>query len=279
MFDPERLYRSWALTDASLKVLRANRQLMVFPVVASILSVAVAIPFMLPALLQGFLIRDMHFSLHWLRLFAYLVLQYAVIFFADSALIGAAILCLRGRPASVAEGFRLAANQIGSILGYAVIATTLGRLLRGQRRRAGALGRLILDLGDMAWKLATFLVAPVLIAEKLGPIDAIKRSAELLKKTWGEQIIGNVGINTLFSWIALMALVPFVALAYFCYQHDYELLSVVVILLLFLVWSILSVVYTTLQGIFTAAVYLYAADDLIADPFDSDLIQDTFRSR
>ena len=35
----------------------------------------------------------------------------------------------------------------------------------------------------------------VLVVEGVGPVEAIKRSASLLRKTWGEQIVGNFSIG------------------------------------------------------------------------------------
>ena len=55
-----------------------------------------------------------------------------------------------------------------------------------------------------AWSVATFLVVPVLVVEKVGPLDAIKRSASLLRKTWGEQLVGNFGIGLVFGLLVLL---------------------------------------------------------------------------
>src|SRR5689334_22942913 len=103
MFDPERLYRSWALVNAAFQVLRANRQLILYPIVSSILSLLVTVAFILPMLLHdNSWAADSHNSANWLYLFAYYVAQYAAGFFANTALIGAALVCLRGRTATVA---------------------------------------------------------------------------------------------------------------------------------------------------------------------------------
>ena len=41
----------------------------------------------------------------------------------------------------------------------------------------------------------TFLVVPILVLEDLGVGDALKRSKDLFKKTWGENVIGQVGLG------------------------------------------------------------------------------------
>ena len=41
----------------------------------------------------------------------------------------------------------------------------------------------------------TYFVVPVLVVEKLGPIDATKRSMSLMYRTWGEALVGKVGLG------------------------------------------------------------------------------------
>src|SRR5215212_10751368 len=60
-------------------------------------------------------------------------------------------------------------------------------------------GRIVISLIGFAWNIATYLVVPVLAAEDIGPIDAVKRSTQLLKRTWGEQLVGNAGVGAVFG--------------------------------------------------------------------------------
>ena len=57
----------------------------------------------------------------------------------------------------------------------------------------------MVKLIGVAWTLATFLVVPVLVTRDVGPIDAVKESAGLLRETWGENLIGNVGLGLVFA--------------------------------------------------------------------------------
>ena len=42
----------------------------------------------------------------------------------------------------------------------------------------------------------TFLTVPILVIEDLGVGDALKRSKDLFKKTWGENVIGQFGLGS-----------------------------------------------------------------------------------
>ena len=43
----------------------------------------------------------------------------------------------------------------------------------------------------------------MLVVENKGPIAALKESTRLLKRTWGEQLAGNVGFGLIFGLLML----------------------------------------------------------------------------
>jgi hypothetical protein len=87
---------------------------------------------------------------------------------------------------------------------YALIAATVGTLLRAIAERVGIIGRLIVGLVGVGWTVATALVVPILAAENVGPVEAIGRSVDLIKKSWGENIIGNAGIGIVFGAVVCL---------------------------------------------------------------------------
>jgi hypothetical protein len=148
--------------------------------------------------------------------FLFYLAQYFVIFIANTALVGVAMNRLQGGTATVGDGFRIAAQRVGPIFGYALIAATVGMILRAIASRGGAVGQITASLFGLAWNLATYLVVPILVVENVGPIEAIQRSVSLLKRTWGEQIVGNLGIGAVFGLLTLAVCVlgvPVIALA------------------------------------------------------------------
>ena len=50
----------------------------------------------------------------------------------------------------------------------------------------------------------------MLVVEGVGPLEAVKRSASLLKKTWGEQIVGNFSIGVVFGLLMVLIIVLFI---------------------------------------------------------------------
>ena len=133
------------------------------------------------------------------------------IFFANTALVGAAMIRLQGGDPTLADGVRIASKNFLNILGYALIAATVGMILDRIREAKGnsfwnIISRWLVSIMGVAWNIATFLVVPVLAVEGVGPIEAIKRSGSLLKKTWGEQIAGNFGLGAIFGLAVLLPL-------------------------------------------------------------------------
>ncbi|HRF98076.1 MAG TPA: DUF6159 family protein, partial [Aggregatilineales bacterium] len=144
--------------------------------------------------------------------FLFYWITYTVIIFAQTALVGAAMIRLNGGDPTISDGFRIASERLGKIIAYASIAATVGMVLNGLRNAAresdnivvSIIGQLFAGALNMAWNLITFLVVPVLVVENVGPIEAIKRSGSYLKKTWGENLVATTGMGFI-SFLFMMA--------------------------------------------------------------------------
>jgi len=277
----ERFSRSWSLVKASAAVLRQDKELLLFPVLSSIATLVViatfAIPLVASGALEGLEARDEMPPGFMLLLFLLYLSQYFVIFFFNTALVGAAMIRLNGGDPTVADGLRIAKSKVVPILGYAAIAATVGLILRLIEERAGFIGRWIVGLLGIAFTVATFLTVPVLVTRDVGPVEAVKESARLLKKTWGENIIGNGGLSAVF----MVAHVGIVVLAIMLFSMaDGNRAMIIATMVLGIAAAIgLGLVQAALQGVYSAALYRYATEGQAGDSFDSDLLSDAFRRK
>ena len=276
--------RSWALMKASAGVLRSDKSLLVFPLLAGVCSVVVAASFLVPVVLAmiGYHVDvdERRFSpLYYAVLFAFYLVQYFVIVFFNTALVGVALARLRGEPAGVADGFALARSRLGSIFGYALIAATVGLLLRMVQERLGLIGRFVVGLLGLAWTVATFLVVPVLASEGTGPMDAVKRSAELLKRTWGENLIGNAGLGMVSGLVMFLFVLLAGALMFGAVAARSVAAMVLVGVFAVVAFILLGLVQSTLQGIYSAALYRYAEAGEAGGGFDRALMESAFRTK
>ncbi|MEI7036741.1 DUF6159 family protein [Fulvimonas yonginensis] len=281
-----KLARSWDLMKASAAVLRSDKALLAFPLLSGVCSLVVAASFLVPVALAviagGYLggERTRHGSaLVYLVGFGFYLVQYFVIVFFNTALAGCALRHLRGEPTRLSDGLALARSRWASLLGYALIAATVGLFLRALQERLGLIGRLVAGFLGLAWTVATFLVVPVLASQDVGPFDAVRRSVELLKRTWGENLVGNVGLGTAFGLATLLA-VLLGALLIGGAVALHSLPAVVVAVAVVAVGLVLlGLVQASLQGIYAAALYHYAEDGVVGAGFEAALLESAFRPK
>ncbi|MGE3961944.1 MAG: DUF6159 family protein [Dehalococcoidia bacterium] len=251
---------TFSLIGQSWRVLMQDRKLILFPIMGGAALLAVIAVFAGVAATTGSLDRldtaagggeaaatpaDMVLS------GLLLVASYFVVMFFNAALIATAMERLRGRPADIGYGLSKAASHIPAILGWAIIAATVGLILNAIRDRTdNFLGQIAVAIAGGVWAYMTFFVVPVLIVEGLGPVAAIKRSGALLKETWGNQVTANFSFTFIYLGAALVAFLP--AALLFAVS---PLLGIIVgVGLIALAMGTVQ----ALEGIFKAALYDFA---------------------
>lgn len=278
----DKLTNSWQLVKSSAEVLKADKELLLFPLLSGLAATLVTAGFFVPTFLVGGLLRGMEGGLPvlgWVLLFLYYLVQYTVIFFFNTALVGAAMIRLDGGDPTVKDGLRIAASKIGPILGYAAIAATVGMVLRALSERAGGLSRFIVGLVGMAWNLATFLVVPVLVTHDIGPIDAIKESARTLKRTWGEQIAGNVGLGLFFGLIWIGLILTGAGAVVLAASLELVGVAIAVAAVFVLILVLLALVQSALSGIYSAALYRFTTRGETGGMFERRELEAAFAPR
>ena len=270
---------SWELVKASWSVLKADKELAIFPIVSFMASLVVLLTFAVPTILAGFFDSLTGVPvLGYVILFFFYVVMYFVTIFSNSALAGATMIRLEGGDPTVGDGFRIAFEHFGNVLGYAVLSATVGLVLRVIAERGAAIGRLVTSILGFGWSITTFLVIPILVVEDIGPVDGVKRSASLLKQTWGEQLVGNFGLGAIFGMIYVLLIlggIAGIALAAFTGSVG---LIVTMVLLVIVAIIMVAMINSALSGIYTAVVYRYATTGETAG-FDSDIIKNTFKQK
>lgn len=270
----EKLSRSWELVKASAAVLRSDKELMLFPILSGAATLVVLATFLLPMFAlrifaDGLGVGGAIFG------FLFYFCQYTVIIFFNCALVGAAMIRLDGGDPTLRDGFDAAKSRLPSILGYAAISATVGVLLQAMKSKDNFLVRLLGSGLGVAWTLATFLVVPILVSRDIGPIDALKQSVGLLKRTWGENAIGNIGIGAAFGLITFAVALVGVGLAVLAAQASIAL-AIAVGIVFGLGVLLLGIYQAALSGIYSAALYRYAVSNETPAAFQGVALSQAF---
>lgn len=207
----------------------------------------------------------------------YFVTHFVMTFF-QTALMACIMERLDGRTPSIRAGLKLACTRIPQLLAWSVLTATVGVVLNLLSERAGWLVRLLLGGVEAVWNIATFFVVPVLVVEGVGPIAAVKRSATVVRRQWGETLITQFGFGMITGLIALVSALILIGGGTAVSIAAGSAVPAVACVTLWLVIAVaLMLVSSVMRSILIAASYRMAfASDRDTGPFRRDQLQGLF---
>lgn len=267
-----RVNRGLRLVKASWEVLKADKELLVLPLMSFGAIVLITLSFVgAVAGTGGISDRDSMTTVQWVFLGTFFFLSYFIGIFFNAAIVGAATIRLQGGDPTVKDGLTMAWSKVGRIFAWACIAASVGLILRAVEEKLGFLGRIVIAIIGAAWSAVTFFVVPVLLFEEVSAGASVKRSASIFRERWGEQFVGNVSIGLALILIAAPLLILSVLLI--------GSAPLVGLPLLVLTICALVAVGNALTGVFNAALYRYAITGESNDFFAEEDLQGAFRPK
>jgi hypothetical protein len=268
---------SWEIAKRSWAVLRADKTLAWFPVLSALGSLLVF------GIIGGlFLVAGIDDSstgttlqpIGWVLIVVmYLALAMVQTYFL-AGLVAGADQRLRGQDSTVRSALEIANSRLHRLLPWAIVTATVTMVLQAIEERFGIVGTIVARLVGLAWNLVTFLVVPILVLEDLGVGDALKRSKDLFKKTWGENVIGQFGLGAigfLFTLPGILLIGVGVALG---------TAGLIVLGTVGVIWLVAAaVIVSALSGIYRTALYHYAAHGQVPGEFSGIDFDAAFRRR
>lgn len=236
-----RMSNSWAMLKASATVLRLDTELLIFPLLSTLAVILITVTLAAPIVFFGgpeaLEVLDDPGYLAYSGGFVFYLVLYTIVFFFNAGLVGATLIRLDGGDPTVSDGMNIAIKKLPAILGYAVIAATVGMVLR-----------------------------------------AIEESADVFKRTWGEQVVGNAGIG-LASFL-LFVLVTVIALPLIIFVSSINgALAVPMWISLSLVYFFLALLSSALKGIYSAALYRFATTGDAGEHFNAAMMDQAFKPK
>jgi hypothetical protein len=250
-----------ALTKASWHVLQRHRRLACFPMLQ---MAAVIVVMVIAAPLLG----D---ELRWPELLLIGGLLELVRVFFAVGLTSEALKALRGDRPSIGAGLATAAGRLPAIVTLAAITGPVGFALGMIGRSSHLVMRIARTMFGAAWSLATYLAIPVMVQERRGGIPSLRRSGVLFRRTWGETALSEVGVRVVAAHVVIVVIVISIILLGVLGDSWFAVLVAVAIL------SCLIGVIGALEAIYRAALYVFAAEGVVPEPFSGPELEDIWQ--
>ncbi|MEX0832744.1 MAG: DUF6159 family protein [Actinomycetota bacterium] len=273
-----RIRRGFRLVKVSWSIVKAEKGLMLLPVISVICALLIMAAMTgLAYGLGGFKdvtkakgAGDLPPIDYVLFFVGYLLLYFVGIYF-NAVVIGVATIRLKGGDPTLSDGFKLANSKLGKIFGWSLIAATVGLLLQWLDDRAGIVGRIVIAIVGFVWSLATFFVVPVLLYEPVGVFPSLKRSWSIVKQRWGEQIVGNAAIGIAVFLFAIPVLIV-------CGLVTAAVPPVGIALFVISIAAMIGI-GGALSGVFNAALYQFATTGQAEGGFSQTDLEAAFRPK
>ncbi|MDH3753981.1 MAG: DUF6159 family protein [Acidimicrobiia bacterium] len=268
------------MAKSSWSVIRSDRELLVLPVLSFLAAAAVGL-----VAFGLVIIADYDSAAGWeefeigpggaiILVVAFAAIAIVTTFF-QAALISGARERLTGGDPTIGSAIGAAMSRIGLIIPWALFNFTVGMLLRAIDERAGVLGRFVVGLLSMAWNVITFLTVPIIVFEELGPFSAFRRSTELLRNTWGENLAAQIGLGL----IGFIAVLPGLIVGGLLVATG-TIAAVAVGVVILVMWiAAVMVVMTALTAVYQTALYEYATTGVVPQAFNSAGLDQAFDAR
>jgi len=293
----EKLNNSWQLFKRSVLVIQQHPKLLLFPIVTGLLTASIALFFLAPVGLVlvaphwvggtkikaladsiGFLHFDhgakFNFNLQPVGTAILAGIYLVNMFLATLASVAfnhEILEALNGQGVSIVRGIRVACARWKSVLLWSLLAGVVGLFIRAIEERLAFVGRLIAGLIGLAWSVASIFAIPILARETAfsNPFAVLSKSADTIKRTWGEMLTGYVGMKGTHLLVVWSSILFWIATG----VTAYLLSSGWVLLIAGVPWLVTLVIYSYLASIasrvYLCALYLYASEGVVPGQFDA----------
>ncbi len=220
-----------------------------------------------------------------------MLLVQAFAIYINAAFFGAAIDVFHGKPLSITGSLARAYRKKWKILKWASVSFCVGGILQLFRSLVSRipylnkwcdslLAKILASFAGFTWVIGTFFVIPVLVTEDIGVRDSVKRSTELLRRVWGEQITGLAAQQVFnLSYLVIFFTVTFALLlaamrSIASFHNMYGFLGIVYLCVLSTLCFLICLwLLNMVMSIFRCALYLYAAEGAVPEYFGREDVE------
>ena len=216
---------------------------------------------------------------HWWITLLFAVSYFTSMFlgtFCNVAFYHEIMQAINGNAVSIQRGFQFAAMRWRAVLLWSLFAGLIGYIIRAIEQRVGIFGKLIASLIGFTWSLASIFIIPTLVrdTETTNPLQLLRHSADTLKRTWGELVIGFVGMEAVLIFFTM----PFVLAIFFIGGFTHHAVSPALIFCaMFLMIFPFSWICQVANSVYRCALYIYATEGVVPGTFDKELLDSAWK--
>lgn len=284
-----KLRNSMNLAKLSYTVLRKDKELLAMPLL-EVVGTSIIVAAIATAIALNPSLAENESTTRLTSLLAGLILTVSLTCltkFLQGALVAAAYDRMTGGDPHIISALGAALKLAAQLIGLGLVAGVLKYLIALIRRTDSRLVRLAALGAELAWEYATYLSVPAIVINSKGPIESIKHSARLLRRTWGEQITARIGFGLLsflfmIPGLVIIGLGLYIVGSQSTIEQTFEWSSTETISGLPLIavgalWSLaVPLVFYVLGIIYKTALYVYATTGVIPAGFEEAELERAF---
>lgn len=290
--------KSNTLALAAYEVLRQDKALLALPFMGFLVSLLITVTFWIPIWLitNGIESTTADAAAEWgvqpvvwiSAITSCLLVSFVSVFFSVALAYGA-WQRFQGNNPTLSDCVSAAVDRLDVIVPWSLLAGTIGLLPTIVRNLKDLLKDLPFFLGPIitvlswvfaiAWEVISFLVPPILVVERPGPLASFRRSRQLFRETWGNQLVNQVSFGLIWlgavvGGLAVLGVFGAIVVAASVPGVIYLLIGLGV------VWiAAVSVAIAALTDVFKMALYLFATTGEVPGDFQDTGLEEAFASR
>lgn len=266
------------IVSESFAILRQDKEIMWFPVLSFIsslvaLAILVAVYFSIAGGFSEEALKEGG-ALNYAIVFVYYAVMFFILNFFQACILITAYARFNGQDMTFQGALSKASSYSGKILAWSLISATVGVILDAISRNFKIVGYIVASIMGAAWNILTYFSLPSLIIGEKSVTESFKESAAMIRKTWGETIIVNLGVGLFFmalTFVAAAVCIGFMVIVP-------ELAMFIIMGALFVIFIVLmSIVSSALNTIFKLALYEYARTGKVPTGFSPELIENAIK--
>ncbi len=283
--------RSWHIFMKALDLIMAEKKLLIFPLISAFAMIVLIALIITGLLTWALLTGDPEAAENTggsgiLELAVFFVLYLVTMLVSNlcmAAFFSEIFRGLNGDSVEVTRGIRKAFSRFKAIFLWSLLASTVGLILSMLERRAGIIGAIVIKLLGVVWAVASCFAIPAIVCNRdlNNPFQALKYSATAIKRTWGESLIGFVGINMISGvavFLFFLLVIAGVVLGVLANSAVCWILVAIMAAALLVALVLFGYLVNVAQAIYRAALYQYA-EGMEVVVFSEEELAGAFRSK